>query len=397
MYGITSAGDDGIDDSRKHYGSNFAQRDQGVFREVANFGQQDLPLAGFNSRGLTNSGDSSIGISNVDGSDPIAGLLPFDQAGAPLSIFNQSDISVQRTVDAAGNATVKESSKTRDCDIVGFACTDYDDSGLKLDRTTTTSADGITATITDTWTNTSGTSHRYDMRYYSRVGDGGNTGIGVNGGVPMQKSAGDTFVPATSGAWSMVINSDTNDPDTDDSDDHGSITYMNAPDVVLMEDSDEFESWYQRTLAPGGSFQVKQVLNQTGTVAEAQSAASAAQAAPAAAPSPAASTPAMLSASGAKQQQAIQNAVANQSAGQGRKRYSGSARIAKSKVTGKRYVRMQVSGAPGTVRIKVSLLNKSGKKVGKAKKITVATNRKLNIRSIKVPASARKVLLSPAL
>jgi hypothetical protein len=393
MYQITSAGDDGVTDSHKFYGSNFAERADGVFEEVASFGQDNLPLALLPSFGLTNEGDSSIGISNVDGSNPTSGLLPSNQFGAPLSILNTSDISVQRTVDAAtGNSTIKESSRARECHVALVFCVDYDDAGLKLDRTVSTSADGVTATITDTWTNTSGVSHRYDMRYYNRVGDAGDTGIGVNGGVPMQKSAGDSFLPGTSGPWSMVINSDTSNPDSGDSDDHGAITYMNAPDIVLMEDSDEFQSWYQRTLAPGGSYQVKQVLNQTGTVAEAQSAATAAQSAPAAVSTP--SAPATLSASGARQQQAISNAVANQSAGQGRSRYTASARIAKSKVTGKRYIRLQVSGAPGTVKIKVALLNKQGKKVGKAAKITVATNRKLNIRSLSVPASARKVLVS---
>ena len=46
------------------------------------------------------------------------------------------------------------------------------------------------------------------------------------------------------------------------------------------------------------------------------------------------------------------------------------------------------------MRIKLSLLDKNGKKVGKAVKVTVPTNRKQNIRSLSVPASARKVLLS---
>jgi len=80
MYQVTSAGDDGIDDSRKFYGSNFAERNDGVFREVANFGQDDLIPGPFslNSYGLTNHGDSSIGISNADGSNASAGLLPFD-------------------------------------------------------------------------------------------------------------------------------------------------------------------------------------------------------------------------------------------------------------------------------------------------------------------------------
>jgi len=300
---------------------------------------------------------------------------------------------VQRTVDGAGNATIKESSRLRECSIVLGLCTGYEDAGLKLDRVTTTSANGITATITDTWTNTSGVTHRYDMRYHNLVGDGDNTGIGVGGGAPLQRAQYDTFLPGTSGPWSMVINSNTEHPDEDD---NGSVTYMNAPDAVLMEDADEWQSWYQRTLAPGGTYQVKQVLNQSGTVAEAQSQAASTAAAPAAASPAAPSTPAMLSASGAKSTQAISNAASQQSAGQDRARYSGSARIAKSKVTGKRYIRMQVSGAPGTVRIKVALLDKSGKKVGKAKKLTVATNRKLNIRSISVPNSARKVLLSPA-
>jgi hypothetical protein len=389
MYDITSAGDDGVNDSRKFYGSNFAERNDGVFRQVADFGQRDLipgPLS-VNSFGLTNRGDSSIGISNVDGSNASAGLLPFDQSGSPVS---GSDISVQRTVDAAGNATVKETSRLRQCLIVLGLCTGYEDAGLKLDRVTSTSADGVTATITDTWTNTSGVSHRYDMRYHNLVGDNDNTGIGIGGGAPLQRAENDTFVPGTSGPWSMVINSNTEHPDEDD---NGSVTYMNAPDAVLMEDADEWQSWYQRTLAPGGSYQVKQVLNQAGTVAEAQSLASSTAAAPAAT-GPAPSAPATLSASGARQQQAITSAVSKQSAGQGRARYTSSARIAKSKSTGKRYVRLQVSGPPGSVRIKISLLDKNGKKVGKAAKITVPTNKKQNIRSLSVPASARKVLLS---
>jgi hypothetical protein len=390
MYDITSAGDHGVNDSRKFYGSNFAERSDGVFHQVANFGQRDLfpgPF-GLHSYGLTNRGDSSIGISNVDGSDGSAGLLPFDQSGSPVG---GSDVSVQRTVDAAGNATVKETSRLRKCLIALGFCTGYQDAGLKLDRVTSTSADGVTATITDTWTNTSGVSHRYDMRYHNLVGDGGNTGIGVGGGAPLQRAANDTFVPGTSGPWSMVINSNTHHPDQDD---NGSVTYMNAPDAVLMEDTDEWQSWYQRTLAPGGSYQVKQVLNQSGTVAEAQSQAASATAAPAAA-SPAPSTPATLSASSARQQQAISKAVTKQqSAGQGRSRYTSSARIAKSKSTGKRYIRMHVNGPPGDVRVKIALLDKHGKKVGKAAKITVPANATQNIRSLSVPASARKVLVS---
>jgi hypothetical protein len=387
MYKVSSAGDDGIDDSRRFTGSNFAERADGVFHEVANFGQDDLiPGPSLNSFGLTNHGDASIGIANVDGSNQAAGLLPFDQSGSPIG---GSDVSVQRTVDGAGNATIKESSRLRQCLIALGLCLSYEDAGLKLDRTTTTSADGVTATITDTWTNTSGVSHRYDMRYHNLVGDGANTAIGAGGGTPQVKHQYDTFLPGTSGAWSMVIDSNTNDPSTKD---NGAITYMNAPDAVVMESSDEFQSWYQRTLAPGGSYQVKQVLNQTSSVPEAQSAAGAAQSGPAVAPAP--STPATLSGSGAKQQQAISNAASKQTAGQGRARYSGSARIAKSKVTGKRYIRLQVSGPAGNVRIKVSMLDKNGKKVGKASKITVATNRKHNIRSLSVPKSARKVLLS---
>jgi hypothetical protein len=386
MYQVSSAGDDGVNDSRKHYGSNFAQRADGVFHEVANFGQQNLPASFQMSRGRTNTGDNSINIANTDGSSPSAGLLPFDQAGAPLGLAGASDVSVQRTTDANGNSTVKESSRTRQCHV-GNACLTYEDAGLKLDRTTTTSADGVTATITDTWTNTSGDSHRYDMRYHNVVGQGGSTGIGVGGGAPQVRSTFDTFLPGTSGPWSMTITGNQNDPDTTD---NGAITYMNAPDAVFMENAGEFQSWYQRTLAPGGSYQVKQVLNQTGSAAEAQSAATAAQsgAAPAA---PIA--PATLSASGARLQQGLTNAASQQSAGQGRARYTVSARLAKGK-HGKRYIRLQVSGAPGTVKIKVALLNKSGKKVGKAAKISVATNRKLNIRSLSVPKSARKVLVS---
>jgi hypothetical protein len=189
----------------------------------------------------------------------------------------------------------------------------------------------------------------------------------------------------------MVINGDTSDPDVDHHQDQGAITYVNAPDVVLMESADRFESWYQRVIPAGGSFTVMQVLNQAGDIAEAQALAGASErlASP---PSPTA--PATLTSSNPEISAALQQALTNLSSTLGRARYTTSGRLATSKTTHKRYIRMRVSGPAGGVHIKLALLSKSGKKVGKASKLTVQANKKLNVRSLGIPTTARKVLIT---
>jgi hypothetical protein len=90
----------------------------------------------------------------------------------------------------------------------------------------------------------------------------------------------------------------------------------------------------------------------------------------------------------------LQNALKNLAAKNTKSQYFGHGRLASDSSTGERHIRMQVVGPAGIVPIKVTMLNQYGEKVGKAAKIVVHTNEKLNFRGLSVPASAERVLIS---
>ena len=375
---FSSAGDGGAADSRVNYGSNFANRDQGVFRGVATFGEAPLALGGAPTIGRTAFGDPSISVDNQEGGASQAAVLPFDQSGAPNGALNQSHVDVQRSVDADGNMTLVETSSLRRCHVVATQCTDYQNAGVKLTRAIKTARDGQQAIITDTWTNTDVDAHSITLRYHNTVGDARNAGVGVGDSVPKEHVAYDTVVPGTPGPWSLTINSDTNDPDVDGSDDHGAITYVNAPEVVLFENTNEFQSWYSRKLGPGESATITQVLSQAGTVAEARALAKGVEDAVNPPKPPAPPTPSAANNGGSS------NTGANDGSGtiqvQGA-RHGISRRILRGK-KGARYLRIRVTGKPGetgSVLLKVRMFSSSGSLLG-TRILKAPVNRTITVR-----------------
>jgi hypothetical protein len=139
MYDVTSAGDEGVAGSHRYYGSNFAQRNHGVFDEVASFDD------------LTSFGDHQIVVSNPDGGSAQNAVMPYDGTG---------NVTVQRTVDASGNANIKESAR--------LSTAGGDDTKIEFSRITQTLAAGVTAVVSDTWKNTDTTAHRIDLLLQSR-------------------------------------------------------------------------------------------------------------------------------------------------------------------------------------------------------------------------------------
>jgi hypothetical protein len=150
------------------------------------------------------------------------------------------------------------------------ACPSFDDTGIRLTRTTTTSDGGRVVTLTDTWSSTDGNSHSLDLLYDDYSGTPANAqGWQFPGQSGFTQYAAGASAPAPSSApGSILVHTDVNAPDGDPSQGFGAITFGQAPTGLRFATSTELEEHQLLTVPAGGAASLSYVYSIALTLAD---------------------------------------------------------------------------------------------------------------------------------
>ena len=163
-----------------------------------------------------------------------------------------------------------------------LTCPNFVNSGVKLERDTTTSDGGRVVTMTDTWSSTDGKAHALDLLYddYDGIsGDAtGNRGYQFPGQSGFSEFGPGTDVAGPSSApGSILVRTNVTAPDGSPSEAVGAITFGSAPSEFRFVSNNEFEEHNVIVVPAGGSASLTYVYSVGYSVADVDQLALAAQ------------------------------------------------------------------------------------------------------------------------
>ena len=152
-------------------------------------------------------------------------------------------------------------------------CPSFVDSGVKLQRTVTTSDSGRVMTVTDTWSSSDGAAHTVDLLYDDVVGvagfGDGNRGWQFPGQTGFSQYVGGNSVPAPAAApGSILMRTNVSAADGDPSEAFGAITFGTAPTGFRFASNSELEEHHVLVVPPGGGVSLTYVYSIGYTSAE---------------------------------------------------------------------------------------------------------------------------------
>jgi hypothetical protein len=146
------------------------------------------------------------------------------------------------------------------------ACPSFDDTGVTLTRTVTTSDGGRAMTLTDTWSSTDGKSHSLDLLYDDFAGvfgnEDGQRGWQLPGQSGFTQYGTDATVPApTTAPGSILLRTNVSAADGDPNEGFGVITFGKAPSGLRFASGSELEEDQLLTVPAGGSASLSYVYS----------------------------------------------------------------------------------------------------------------------------------------
>ncbi len=161
-------------------------------------------------------------------------------------------------------------------------CPNFVNSGVKLERTITTSDGGRVVTMTDTWSSTDGQAHAVDLLGDDFVGvlarDNGVAGYEFPGQSSFSQYAPGTDLPGPSNVpGSILVRTNVTRPDGDPSEAAGAITFGKAPSEFRFVNNNEFEEHNLAVVPAGGSTSLSYIYSVGYSVADVSALALAAQ------------------------------------------------------------------------------------------------------------------------
>ncbi len=152
-------------------------------------------------------------------------------------------------------------------------CPNFINTGVKLQRTITTSDGGRVVTMTDTWSSTDGQAHAVDMLYDDFVGvlarDNGDAGYEFPGQSSFSQYAPGTDVPGPSNVpGSILVRTNVTQPDGVLNEAVGAITFGKAPSDFRFASNNEFEEHNFAVVPAGGSTSLSYVYSVGYSVAD---------------------------------------------------------------------------------------------------------------------------------
>ncbi len=161
-------------------------------------------------------------------------------------------------------------------------CPNFINSGVRLQRTTTTSDGGRVVTMTDTWSSTDGQAHAVDLLYDDFVGvngqGNGDRGYEFPGQSSFLQYGPATDVPGPSSVpGSILVRTNVTQPDGDPSEAVGAVTFGKAPSDFRFASNNEFEEHNFAVVPAGGSTSLSYIYSVGYSVADVSALALAAQ------------------------------------------------------------------------------------------------------------------------
>jgi hypothetical protein len=238
-------------------------------------------------------GRSEVQIDGRNAYDPASAQALFAAAGGHAASQNlpgfPTDLTGNVTWDPSTGLLTSTSEESwvvcngPNLQVQSFAtCPNFVDSGVKLQRTTTTSDGGRVVTLTDTWSSTDGQAHSLDLLYDDFVGvlalDNGDAGYEFPGQSGFSQSSPGTDVPGPSNVpGSILVRTNVTQPDGDPSEAAGAITYGKAPSEFRFPSNNELEEHNVMVVPAGGSTSLRYVYSVGYSVADVSALALAAQ------------------------------------------------------------------------------------------------------------------------
>jgi hypothetical protein len=238
-------------------------------------------------------GRSEVQVDGRNAYDPASAQALFAAAGGHAASQNLSGFPTDLTGNVTWDPTTGLLTSTSDeswviCNgpnmqVQSFAtCPNFVNSGVKLQRTTTTSDGGRVVTLTDTWSSTDGQAHSLDLLYDDFVGvlalDSGNAGYEFPGQSSFSQSSPGTDVPGPSNVpGSILVRTNVTKPDGDPSEAAGAITFGKAPSEFRFPSNNEFEEHNLVLVPAGGSASLSYIYSVGYSVADVSALALAAQ------------------------------------------------------------------------------------------------------------------------
>jgi Glucodextranase, domain B/PASTA domain len=154
------------------------------------------------------------------------------------------------------------------------SCPSFSNSGVHLERTTTTSDGGRVVTMTDTWFSTDGKAHALDLLYDDAIGvvtvpPDGVPGYEFPGQTTFsQYAAGNTLPGPSSAPGTILVRTNVAASDGDPDEAVGAITFGNAPSAFAFTANDDFEGHNVLVVPAGGSTSLSYVYSVGYSVAD---------------------------------------------------------------------------------------------------------------------------------